>query len=200
MQGLLNLFPAQASNPVNIQTYLALWAGLARAPAPAHHLASCNAGAGGDSSKDSSNGSSKDRALARRPVRASLCAPLLASMRVPFYLAHLYLGAGVWCQHCVPCQHKVHIPTHLYLGAASPDASMPRIAFFIYSFSAFFFIHFFLIQRRPTRACRASRRSVASPSRCLLWCQHCLLYQYKRTNTDAPPSTTVQILTHLHLQ
>ena len=26
-----------------------------------------------------------------------------------------------------------------------------------------------------------------------------LLYQYKRTNTDAPPSTKVQILTHLYL-
>ena len=158
MQGLLNLFPAEASNPVNIHTYLALWAGLARAPAPAHHLASCNAGAGGDSSKDSSNDSSKYRALARRPVRASLCAPLLAAMRVPFYLAHLYLGAGVWCPHCLLCQdnsthtdaplsrrsvarreHAAHsfffysfrasfFYLFIFFYSASPDASMPRIA------------------------------------------------------------------------
>jgi hypothetical protein len=117
VQGLLNLFPAEASNPVNLDTYLALWAGLARKPPPemqkvfSEGLARKPPPAVLDAghtdrdnpTSDANCAGAADKGQART-CEASKCAALLGSMRVPYLLAHLYLGA------------------------ASTDASMPRIA------------------------------------------------------------------------
>lgn len=102
-QSLLNLFPAQASNPVNISTYLSLWAGLARGQAASQLAAPRGADSGGGAAAAGSTDASA-AGLAGAAGRPSMCAWLLGRMRVSYLLAHLYLGT------------------------ASPDANMPRIA------------------------------------------------------------------------
>jgi hypothetical protein len=91
VQGLLNLFPGQASNPANLDTYLSLWAGLARLPP----MAAASSGSpepqhgrragthGGDAGLMA--GTDKCSLVAGR-CRPSLCAALLGRMRVAYLL------------------------------------------------------------------------------------------------------------------
>ena len=103
VQRLLNVFPAQASNPVNISTYLSLWAGLARHQAASQLAVTLGADNKGCGAAAAGNANSV-AGLPGAACRPSMCASLLGRMRVAYLLAHLYLGA------------------------ASPDANMPRIA------------------------------------------------------------------------
>jgi len=121
VQALVHLLPAQASNPCNLQTYLTLWAGLARHPCSSLPLAAAASGTdavatgtstdGGAGVGGASGGAQREGGVVRvqearvaRTEGPSRCAALLAKMRVPYLLAHLYLAS------------------------ASPDASMPRLA------------------------------------------------------------------------